>query len=92
MNKSYTVQNFLYNGLFVHPKPGKASYTAKFKGWDLHDVGVAICECSDGIERHIPTCQLDGFKISDYPKHETPKEVEEMKLRFGVHMGTGSKS
>ena len=88
----YEVENFLYNGLFVHPKPGKASYKAKFKDWDLHDVGVAICECTDGVERHIPTCQLVGFNPSDYPKHEVPAEVALMIKKNGAHIGAYSHS
>jgi hypothetical protein len=86
------VDNFSYNGVFVNQKPGQASYKAKFKTWDLHDVGVAICECTDGVSRHIPTCQLVGFNSNNYPKHKIPTEVTEMVKKVGVHLGVSSHS
>jgi len=59
--KQYTVENFVYNGIFVIPKKGNAPYTAEFRNW-TNDPGVAVCMCSDGKARLIPSCQLVGFK------------------------------
>ena len=64
------VKNFSYNGLFGRETGGYANYTAEFKSW-TEDPGVALCSCSDGKERLIPTCFLDGFKTEDYPEQET---------------------
>ena len=64
------VENFSYNGFCGHATGGYASYTAEFKRW-TEDPGVAVCSCSDGVERLIPTCFLKGFKTADYPKQNT---------------------
>ena len=64
------VENFSYDGFGGRATGGYASYTAEFKCW-TEDPGVAVCSCSDGKERLIPTCYLDGFKMSDYPKQDT---------------------
>jgi hypothetical protein len=55
--KKLKVENFYYNGIFVSPEKGYASYTATFEKW-TNDPGVALFLCSDGKERLIPTCQL----------------------------------
>lgn len=64
------VKNFSYNGFACTKLGGYAGYTADFKCW-TEDPGIAICSCSDGKERLIPSCCLDGFKTSDYPKQDT---------------------
>ena len=67
------VQNFSYNGFCGRTLKGKASYTAEFKEWTA-DPGIAICICSDGEERLIPSFALIGF---DYSKH--PQQFNEGK-------------
>lgn len=38
--------------------------------------GIAVCACSDGKERLIPSFALDGFQKSDYPAQDnTGKEL-----------------
>ena len=69
------VKNFLYDGLVVKQRSGFASYTAQFKKW-TDDPGVAIFICSDGKERHIPFCQIEGFKEKDYPKQNYKSATE----------------
>lgn len=86
------VQNFIYNGFGVSPKPGLAKYTAEFKEYASNDVGIAICTCSDGKERRIPTCMLVGFKLSDHPEPKTPANVKAMVKAYGGHIGTPSAS
>lgn len=68
------VKNFMYNGLFVQGLSGYAGYTATFKEW-TEDPGIAVCKCSDGKERLIPSCCLDGFKEDAYPKQNTDNKV-----------------
>jgi hypothetical protein len=57
----YKVEKFKYNGFIVSPMKGYAKYTATFKSW-TNDPGIAVCECSDGKERLIPSCCLIGDK------------------------------
>ena len=71
------VLRFSYDGLFGRTTGGYAKYTAEFKEW-TEDPGIAICVCSDGIERLIPSCQLEGFDYSSYP------EQKKTGLLFGV--------
>lgn len=61
------VLRFSYDGLFGRTTGGYAKYTAEFKEW-TEDPGVAVCSCSDGKERLIPTFALEGFCEEDYPK------------------------
>lgn len=68
------VENFFYNGLFVQRMGGYADYTATFKEW-TEDPGIAVCECSDGKERLIPSCSLYGFDKDAYPKQNTDGKV-----------------
>ena len=68
------VENFAYNGFFVQRKGGYADYTATFKEW-TEDPGIAVCKCSDGKERLIPSCCLDGFDKDAYPKQNTDNKV-----------------
>jgi hypothetical protein len=56
------VINFSYNGFSGKLHEGFASFTAEFIKWS-GDPGVAICACSDGVERHIPS-----FALLDQPK------------------------
>jgi len=60
------VINFSYNGFSGRVTGGYANYTAEFKEW-TEDPGVAVCLCSDGVERLIPTFALEGFCEKDYP-------------------------
>ncbi len=55
------VKNFVYNGFSGKMTSGYASYTAEFKRW-TEDPGIAVCACSDGKERLIPSFALDGFQ------------------------------
>lgn len=59
----FKVENFRYDGLFVHTLPGLANYTATFTEW-TDDPGIALCECSDGKTRKIPSCSL--IREEDY--------------------------
>lgn len=61
------VKNFNYNGFFCQCLKGYAKYTAEFKEW-TDDPGIAVCVCSDGKERLIPSCQLEGFDYDAHPK------------------------
>lgn len=70
---NYEVENFEYNGFFVKPLKGKASYTAKFKHW-TNDPGIALCECSDNKERLIPSGCLIGDK-SNLPKQDMSNKI-----------------
>lgn len=70
------VKRFAYDGFFVKEIGGYENYTATFKEW-TKDPGVAVCMCSDGKERRIPTCCLDVF---DYDAH--PRQNNEGKLFY----------
>ena len=78
----YKVEEFKYNGFSVEPKSKKRgwgkfeSYTAEFKEW-TNDPGIAICLCSDNIERLIPSCCLHG----NIP---LPKQNLTNKILFGI--------
>lgn len=68
------IENFEYNGFAVVAKYGIAPYKVKFDRW-TNDPGIAVCICSDGEERRIPTCVLknpDAFK--DVPKQVYHKQ------------------
>ena len=75
----YKVEKFNYNGFAVFaPKGGWnqfEKYTARFKEW-TNDPGIAICVCSDGIERKIPSCCLHG-------ENRPPKQDLSNKILFG---------
>lgn len=68
------VENFMYNGLFVQMVGGYADYTATFKEW-TEDPGIAVCKCSDGKERLIPSCCLNGFDYKACPEQNTDNKV-----------------
>jgi hypothetical protein len=53
------VEEFTYDGFMVHSPAitRLMPYTAEFKEWTL-DPGIAVCTCSDGVERLIPSCCL----------------------------------
>lgn len=63
------VKKFKYNGYFCTMSCEYADYTVTFKEW-TKDPGVAICTCSDGEERRIPTCAIEGFDHKAYPKQD----------------------
>lgn len=63
----YKVKNFNYNGFYGKELVGLAGYTAEFKKW-TNDPGIAVCQCSDGQERLIPTFALVGCKVKDLPE------------------------
>lgn len=69
------VLNFTYNGFSGKLTGGIASFTAEFIKWS-GDPGVAICACSDGVERYIPT-----FVLIDPP--ELPVQ-EKTGVIFGI--------
>jgi len=64
----FEVENFIYNGFSVMSKPGNAKYTAEFIKW-TNDPGIALCKCSDGNIRNIPSCCLKG-NLDNLPKQE----------------------
>ena len=72
----YQVESFEYNGFSVQSKGGNTNYTAEFKEW-TQDPGIAVCKCSDGNTRYIPSCCLIG------DKSELPKQNYENKIIFG---------
>jgi len=63
------VTNFNYNGFCGKVLLGYTTYTAEFVKWSS-DPGVAICDCSDGKQRLIPTYALERFRLKDYPEQE----------------------
>lgn len=77
------VKRFTYNGFCGRTIKGYAKYTAEFKEW-TEDPGVAICTCSDGKDRLIPTFALEGFNSAAYPK-------QNMENKF-MYMGKPCKS
>ena len=76
------VKNFSYNGFCGSITGGYANYVAIFKEW-TKDPGVAVCACSDGNDRLIPTFALEGFDLKAYPE----QSHEDM-----CYFGTPSKS
>jgi len=70
---NYQVENFKYNGFIILTKLGLANYIAKFKNW-TNDPGITLCECSDNIERLIPSCCLIGNK-SNLPKQDMSNKI-----------------
>ena len=81
MIKEYDVYEFTYNGLMGTVEETLADYTAQFKCW-TPDPGICKCECSDGIERLIPTFALCDFSRND---------VEEQS-KTGIIFGSACKS
>jgi hypothetical protein len=77
--KEYAVRNFDYNGFFGSISEGYVKYRATFKHW-TSDPGVAMCKCTDGLERLIPTFALEGFNVKDYRK----QTYENGKTMFGM--------
>jgi len=69
----FKVERFHYNGFSVESLKGLTKYTADFKEW-TNDPGIALCTCSDGNERLIPTCCLIGDK-SKLPTQDLSKKV-----------------
>lgn len=72
MAKTFTVQNFSYNGFCGKLLKGLAPYTAKFTKW-TNDPGVGLFKCSDKKDRLIPTFAIIG-KCND-PKQDMSKKV-----------------
>ena len=68
------VHNFTYNGFCGKTEDGYAAYTADFKEW-TEDPGIAMCICSDGKERRIPTYALEGFNNDTYPTQDTRNRI-----------------
>lgn len=64
--KPMVVKNFTYDGFAGRLTGGEAGYMAVFKEW-TDDPGVAVCKCTDGKERLIPTFALDGWRGEDHP-------------------------
>lgn len=75
------VRNFEYNGFFGSLHPGYAEYKAKFVQW-TNDPGIALCECSDGKSRFIPSFAIERNKECAV-KH-LPKQDFSNKVMFGV--------
>ena len=75
------VRSFTYNGFFGNIEEGYTPYEDTFKEWNP-DPGIAICACSDGRERMIPTFALEPSEGKSFPKQE----------RTGVIFGAPCKS
>ena len=75
----FKVRRFVYNGVFGQTREGFTNYEAEFKYW-TDDPGIAVCSCSDDIERRIPTFALVGFVSSEFPK----QTYDNGKTLFGV--------
>lgn len=71
------IQNFLYNGFMGQSLEGEANYTATFKEW-TNDPGIAVCICSDGIERRIPTFAFIDIKSINLPKQHYKDGIPDM--------------
>jgi len=69
----FEVANFDYNGFYGHRLPGKAAYQAKFHHW-TNDPGITVCECSDGVERLIPSFALVG-NVKSLPEQDLTNKV-----------------
>lgn len=54
------VRNFSYDGFAGQLLEGTTSYLATFVSW-TRDPGVAVCACTDGVERRIPSFALVDF-------------------------------
>ena len=77
-----SIENFVYDGLFVESKKGFAKYkVVSLVEW-TNDPGIGKFLCSDGKERLIPSCQLTKEFLSKLPKESVK----------GVLFGQPSKS
>lgn len=77
----YEVENFTYNGFMVKSRKGKAKYKAEFVSW-TNDPGIALCNCTDGEKRLIPSCCLIGSTKNG--KSLLPIRTENNNLLFGT--------
>ena len=77
------VKRLTDNGFCGKRNKGYAKYTAEFKKW-TEDPGVAVCICSDGKERLIPSFALEDFDVSLYPEQNTENKF--------MYMGVPCKS
>ena len=73
----FKLHNFGYNGFYGRKLKGYAPYTTTFKSW-TRDPGIAVCQCSDGKERLIPTFALEGDQSS------LPQQDYSNKVYFGA--------
>lgn len=62
----YKVHNFTYNGFCGKVEESLAAYEADFIKW-TNDSGVAIFNCTDNIQRIIPTFAIIGFNSKLHP-------------------------
>ena len=82
------VLGFRYNGITARIA-GIAEYTAEFIKW-TDDPGIAVCQCSDGKSRNIPTCCLVGFIEKEFPNQILPDyRIKELD-RCGIIVGSPS--
>ena len=71
----YQVESFTYIGFIVKSNGIVVTdYTAEFEGW-TNDPGITVCLCSDGLERHIPTCCLIGYNAKSHSKQDLSKKI-----------------
>jgi hypothetical protein len=82
----YNVLNFSYDGIFVRPKAGLATYTAEFVKW-TDDPGIAIFKCSDGKDRKLPACQIQDFDIKRHPEQILPQRRLDERKACGFIIG-----
>ena len=67
MSREYVVEEFTYNGFMgTHNPTIVMPYTARFEEWTT-DPGIAVCLCSDGERRLIPTYALRDVDHDDLP-------------------------
>lgn len=86
------VVNFVYNGFSVNMNSGLAPYTAKFEKYLEGDMGIAVCKCSDGKTRSIPTCALICALVGELPKQELDPAVKKSVALAGGYIGKNSHS
>ncbi len=95
----FKVEKFSYNGFAVQGFGTETDYTAEFVSW-TQDPGIALCRCSDGKEREIPSCCLIGdtsiLPVQTFTNkiifgkpttHETEIQEEEKVMAFAFAAG-----
>jgi hypothetical protein len=69
------IYDFTYDGIMCQVLKSTAPYSITFKEW-TNDPGIMLCECSDGVNRKIPTCTLkDTSKLSKIPNQDKSKSI-----------------
>jgi hypothetical protein len=68
-NYAYLVRHYDYNGFYVKCLGKMTLFTATFKEW-TNDPGIGLFECSDNVDRLIPSCALKGLARHPLPKQD----------------------